>query len=63
MKLLEDLLVLVLFIPFLLVMLTAVVLSYVAGALGVLASAIAAFFENSELFRTLAKVCRIDIKY
>ncbi len=63
MKLLEDSLVVLLFIPFLLVMLTAVVLSYVAGAFGVLASAIAVFFKDSELFRTLVKVCRIDIKY
>ena len=63
MKLLEDSLVVLLFIPFLLVMLTAVVLSYVAAAFGVLASAIAVFFKDSELFRTLVKVCRIDIKY
>ena len=63
MSLLLDVLALILFIPFVLVMLASLVFSYVAGALGILASAIAAFFQNSELFRTLAKKLGIKINY
>ena len=55
MPLLLDVLALLLFIPFVLVMLASVVFSYVSAAFGILASAIAVFFQNSELFRTLAK--------
>lgn len=63
MSLLLDVLAALFFIPFVLVMLSSIVFSYVAGALGILASAIAAFFKNSELFRTLAEKFRIKIKY
>ena len=63
MSLLLDVLAALFFIPFVLAMLASLVFSYVAGALGILASAIAAFFKNSELFRTLAEKIGIEINY
>ena len=63
MQLLLDVLAVLLFIPFVLVMLASVVFSYVFAAFNILASAIAVFFQNSELFRTLAEKIGIEINY
>ena len=63
MSLLLDVLAVLLFIPFVLVMLASVVFSYVSTALNILSSAIAVFFKNSELVRTLAEKIGIEINY
>lgn len=63
MQLLLDVLAVLLFIPFVLVMLASVIFSYVSAAFNILASAIVVFFKNSELFRTLAEKIGIEIDY